>query len=260
MTRCRVRFAVLAMLALVGCDRAPDPPACPPPTLASPTQSVSPPVTRLPPESIEGIWPPAWKKGDAWRVTSEMRYQPGATDHRSAVFRVVAASDGPEGVYQVEVTRDGDKSPSHAVTFRRDDFSVARLRDTSDEALFHREIYMSGTWPIFAFPIVPAGLVNPAQFPPQRSVEYGFDRGEWERWQLILTHGDAMTIELVARQRYAFSNFRIIMEWRRGDPWWSSVDCFRMGAVDDILPKPLIEGQSCHAWLERDVKDEAGKK
>ncbi|APR74807.1 Hypothetical protein A7982_00153 [Minicystis rosea] len=88
-----------------------------------------------------------------------------------------------------------------------------------------------------------AHVVRQGDYLERLSHMMGFDAGE--------VRDDPKNAEL--------SNFRVIMEWRRGDPWWSSVHCFRMGAVEDIMPKPLAAGQTCHAWLERDAPEQKKK-
>lgn len=246
---------LIGMTGCRGCDGSQDAWSPPPledasPPLPSASGTVrAPPSWPIRPTELEGIFPPAWKKSDEWRIQYP-EYDPAGGGHllQTAIFRVVAVPSKDDDVYRVTVRHGPDAKPSYWITFRRKDFSVASVKGGIHDIDNGAHPFARTKGPVFVFPMWPPGLVNPFFFDPGPDA----DGEPQEGWQHILRDPDSLEIMVVARNRYRYENFRAIVEWRRGDPWWSSVHCFRLGGLEALLPTALPEAQTCEAWLVRD--------
>jgi hypothetical protein len=219
-------------------------------------------VRQLDSSDLEGIFPPRWKKGDEWRVSYLVHeYDGEVNDPRdswlptTAHFRVASLPSYELDAYVIEVRHspDRDTEPFYVFTVRRQDFSVARL--DGDGAHFDHGAH---PFPNFWDSVERFPLVFPS-VAPERAEMYYFSEPEQDMvgvaedgWQRIRTqHGDAVEFELVSRARHRFDTLRVFIEWRRGEPWWSSAKCWSVRGHDPPLV-PFTVSAVCDAKLVRD--------
>jgi hypothetical protein len=261
----RSLFALAAGLsAWGGCEREREAPLPGPPPFCIPAVTTNagdagrgPFVEHLKPSDLDGIFPPRWKKGDEWQITHLVRSFPVTNNEGRlwpvfAFFRVASVPSHESDVYRIEVRETRDAKPSYVFTVRGQDFSVATI-DAGDVHItrgahpFPNESRRADKFPIF-LPSVAPERINPLFFEPEPD-----SAGEAkEGWQSVyIVDANTVHFELVSRDRWQYDTFRVNIEWRRGEPWWSSAKCW-LATDQGSSTQPLTEFPKCDAKLVRD--------
>lgn len=227
-----------------------------------PARFVVPEGAPFPLQRFEGFLPPVWKLGDRWRTllmevkTSEVSRQ-GYVTLDEYEMRVVAVPDARgEGDYRIKaVDRDHPKH-TYLLSFSARNRCLARVEEEGFEELSmpdHRrfapkeKVHVKGgpavphvrrthrgsgppADPVMAFPCLPDDAQNPwiqdAMY-KHSGMEYPPDFV----WQLVEDRGDRLVFNI---GRMTFFNppyepgvavvpAAMIVEWRRGAPWWTLV-------------------------------------
>jgi hypothetical protein len=193
-----------------------------------------------PKDPFEGVFPPAWKVGDRWRVTMKTedmnaRYAARRWTGPSFVdvvfdFRVLElpASDG--GVFLVDVECKPERL--HFLgKYRKTPFSFVRLEDERGKSVSMTDEtnpplpYLGQPWDKFikAFPAMP--------WTPHLGITpFVFDKAPAA--QEIERTADGLRFTISA------TYVRVVITWKRGAPWWSSVEQTAFGIP--VLPPQLL--------------------
>lgn len=182
-------------------------------------------VPTAPSDPFEGVFPPRWRVGDRWRVTMSSD-APDKTGNpkrffRNRVFdfRVEEVPEGDEGFFLVRIKSDGTPKVDWIGKYRNKAFSFVRLEDERGEAVpWHQAD--NGASPCIGdtpegylkdFPMMPPLPrlgVTPFIFEKNVAMAQDIERTvDGLRFTIIGEHG-----------------FRSLIEWKRGAPWWSSVE------------------------------------
>lgn len=296
------RRALLFPLILLGCSaevgEAPSPPPSREidPSLQPASWHAKRAAARPPPEGLplsrkhlEGVFPPAWRAGDRWRVVvhETKRSTAAAPDpiylHKKGfLFEVVQEPDGPDGEYLIDIRRFflpeelARVPPNHRPSMGpREHFSAkfwardgtliwCRDEDREEDALRARigngphpfvdaeEVSWTGTTPppVHAFPALPARLENPLLY------SYSGAEQSARGWQRITPTEDGAIIEiseilLTFGEPTGQSDARLV--WRRGDPWWSlHTSRYRLADPPQGKGVELEDGYQVYGRLLRD--------
>jgi hypothetical protein len=177
-------------------------------------------------DPFEGVFPPAWKVGDHWRATMKTEYdgQPIAAKWTGPIFqefdfdfRVSEVPANDDGVFLIDI--ENKPLRLHYVgKYRNKPFSFVRLEDqlgygisnTPDET--NPPIpYMGRSWGKFVkvFPALP--------WPP-RLGHTPFVFNKVFATQVIERTADGLRFTLETQYE------RFVITWKRGAPWWSSME------------------------------------
>jgi len=211
----------------------------------------------LKPSELDGIFPPRWRKGDEWCVTYVAHAFPVTSNEGRpywafAFFRVASVPTRESDVYRLEVRDAIHAKPTYFFTVRGHDLSVARV-DAGEVHLnpgahpFTNESRRADKSPLF-LPSVAPEHINPLFFEPEPD-SAGVAQEGWQRVSIV--DADKAQFELVSRERWGYDTFRVVLEWRRGDPWWSSAKCWLATELGSS-PEPVVEMPKCDAKLVRD--------
>jgi len=242
------RSAAILLLALTGCHGCEDGTAEP---LAAPRAGedlkadAAPRPHPLLPEELEGVFPPRWSIGDDWFVrTSAHQNDPfhGEVRLREVFhYRVVDVPRTGHEYYLIESEGGPRQMREHwFLVFRPPDYSEIASQGSmvpgEEIASLPHQLYGSGRG-IFTFPMAPPFLSsNPPRFANPIHEELREEDGQ-------ILHSPVQTIEpTLAGLRVTleviqeFAMLRIVMEWRRGAPWWSSLRVYAKARDDDAPP------------------------
>jgi hypothetical protein len=201
--------------------------ACQPPADTARTKETAMPQEIPPPNPFEGIFPPAWKVGTRWRASmkTQSRGIPvmgpvtgPVYDEIELAFRVIDAPGGDDGVFRIDVqSKAGGPRIHYVASYRARPFSFVRLEDEAGKSISRMDEtnppipYIGGDWGGFikdfpAMPTIPrAGLV-PFLFDKEPAAQDTERTAEGLRFTLTRT------------------NLRAVIHWKRGAPWWSSIE------------------------------------
>jgi hypothetical protein len=226
-----VPYSLSAWCALTVCIHAAcvDAPAHPTNDIASSVSQPTKPTVTQPTIPIERVFPPAWKVGDKWRVSMKTQVHgiPVRGPYKGPEFRTVEfefrvtavpSDTDAEGVYRLDIrgADDGDKLQYYGL-YRAKPFSFLRLEDEQGKAVAQGDEtnpavpYLGGDRGAFIkdFPVLP----TPATF---GSVPFVVDAAP--ATQEIESTPTGL--------RFTFTRYdlHVVMEWKAGAPWWSSLE------------------------------------
>jgi len=216
-------------------------------------------VAHLKPSEVDGIFPPRWKKGDTWRIRyllhpSGVENPVDEVSAENAYFLVASVPSNDRELYRIEVrkSRNQQENPFYSFTVRAQDFSVAGIDAVGIHVArgahpFPNEPERAAVFPL-VFPSVAPESLNWLFF----ELEPGVAGEAREGWQKVSPwKGEELGIELGSRSRHRYATFRVHLQWRRGDPWWSSARCW-FAADPGMASTPSTEMLVCDAKLVRD--------
>ena len=225
-------FLAAAWLGLLaGCRAAeaplepfPDPPIAMEPVLDEPFAG----------DPYQGIFPPVWKAGDHWRVATRSNDSlpargPSPFFETRKVYDVsVTAAPTADGLQRLDIVAAG-KAQHVIAVYRRNPFSFVRLEDARGRPLRGPRDENPSPAPWFGF--LDQGFLD--DFPvqpraPTLGIESFTARGLPATQQVQRTRS-GLRFTLRRGQR------AIVMDWKRGDPWWSTLR-------DDAVPWPGDDG------------------
>jgi hypothetical protein len=179
----------------------------------------------IPQDPFEGVFPPAWKAGDKWRVSMKTQFgDPNVAmpNYRRPFgdlvfeFQVLSVPQEDDGVYLVDIQ---SKNPTHhyVAQYRKNPFSFVRLDDQLNPD-FTRFTESNSCLPhvglldriIQDFPAMPQV--------PRLGVTPFLRLGRIPAAQEIEATGEGLRFTITA------PNFQSVMTWKRGAPWWSTVE------------------------------------
>ena len=204
----------LAAVAVLGCASAGKPSG----TVHDKETTVTLPAPSSDP--FEGVFPPAWHVGDRWRVSmSSVFRHAGEQDVRTLVydFLVEEAPEGDEGVFLVRIKSATLPRVNWLGKYRKRPFSFVGLEDPGGNPVPPSSHdngegpFVGTTWEGFLkdFPIMPAvprlGVTPLTSKKPELTQE-------------IARTPEGLRFTLVD------GPLRSVIEWKRGAPWWSSLE------------------------------------
>jgi hypothetical protein len=189
-------------------------------------------ILPIPNSELAPIFPPVWRRGDHWRVAMTSENQMSRTINGDRLYseivfemRVAEIPRNELGLFRLDVTSE---TPEHVVRYhayyRAHPFSFARLvpldddgkptspvREQSSEDAPYPE--SEGSYPgrfLGDFPTMP----RPARLGESTYLVRGWPA----RVQKVERTGDVLRFTIYRTE------FQVVtMEWKRGAPWWSSL-------------------------------------
>ncbi len=209
---------VLAALVSHGCMPADKPSAT---SLVKETTATMPTPSSDP---FEGVFPPLWRVGDRWRATmsSEVNNKTGNPKRffRNVVFdfRVEDVPEGDDGFFLVRIKSADISSVNWVGKYRKKPFSFVRLEDQSGRAVPWSDadngespfVGLTNEGFLKDFPIMPTV--------PRLGVTPFIFKKNVPIAQQVERTPDGLRFTLVE------GHLTSVIEWKRGAPWWSSLE------------------------------------
>jgi len=195
-----------------------------------------------PQDPFEGVFPPAWKVGDRWRVS--MKTEVPAVPVKSPMwertfadvvfdFRVLSVSSSDDGVFEIDI-QSKEEGLRYVGKYRKKPFSFVRLEDERGKTIAMTEEtnpaipYVGEPWGKFIkdypiMPLVPRVGVTPFVLYNRPATQEIERTAEGLRFTIVVF------------------DLRVVINWKRGAPWWSSVE--RTGYLPPLPVKFLGSGE-----------------
>lgn len=221
-------------------------------------------------DPYEGVFPPAWKLGDRWRVSMKtdvptvpiMMPRDGPDVRRVEVvyeFKVTEVANDDDGLFRLKVSSsEGAAGPQkydgpplrYVATYRKAPFSFVSLVDDQGRPVTNGGAaesnppipYTGEPWGLFIknFPVMPAdGLRGMFSFQPAGQLGM-----LGPATQVAMPTRDGLRFTLLTR-----TNLQVTIDWKHGSPWWSSIECKAL----PLIPPPPPPAPPPPASLERVV-------
>jgi hypothetical protein len=188
-------------------------------------------------DPFEGVFPPAWKIGQRWRVSMTAddpiaHMVVGASPFVKVEFalRVDSVPASDDGVFVVNVQRTDRVAQQYEATYRKQPFSFVQVKDLRFPNAQGQEANTS--IPFYGVPM--RGFIR--DFPALPGVaQLGvtpFMAGSYPATQNIERTADGLRFTVEAW------GYRGVITWKRGAPWWSSIECVDMPIVPGFPVPP----------------------
>lgn len=183
--------------------------------------------------AFEGVFPPAWRKAESWRVKMNTEIPSPAMYGRRPPYGdvefeivVVDVPSEPDGFYRLDAIGLGeDTDLRYAIYYRKRPFSFARIQELDRAGLTTRAAHVPDERPAPAEPHLynrgrPTRFID--DFPMMPNPPYlglrTFSDGGASLTQRV------ETIEQGLRFIVAYGDQCAVVEWHRGDPWWTKLE------------------------------------